>query len=88
MEEMADPPAITAASPSSVDLGNRRKGSEAMTLLRTVLFILIGWYLIKWLVRWISCGKPGAGSGKGAQRDDRYESLTDQKIDDADYEDL
>ncbi len=59
-----------------------------MTLLRTVLFIVIGWYLIKWLARWISGGSPGAGSGKGAQRNDRYESLTDQKIDDADYEDL
>lgn len=59
-----------------------------MTLLRTVLFIVIGWYLIKWLARWISGGNTGAGSRKGAQRNDRYESLTDQKIDDADYEDL
>ncbi len=59
-----------------------------MALLRTVLFIVIGWYLIKWFVRWISGGNLGAGSGKGAQRDNRYESLTDQKIDDADYEDL
>ena len=59
-----------------------------MTLLRTVLFIVIGWYLIKWLGRWISGGNQGAGNGKGAKRGDKYENLTDQKIDDADYEDL
>lgn len=60
-----------------------------MTLLRTVLFIVIGWYLIKWFVRWISGGNQGAGSVKGGQkRGDRYKSLTDQKIEDADYEDL
>ena len=50
--------------------------------------IVIGWCLIKWLVRWISGINPGAGSGDAAKKDDRYEKLTDQKIDDADYEDL
>lgn len=59
-----------------------------ITLLRTVFFIVIGWYLIKWLVRWISGINPGAGGGEDAKKNDRYENLTDQKIDDADYEDL
>ena len=59
-----------------------------ITLLRTVFFIVIGWYLVKWFVRWISGTNPGAGNGDDAKKDDRYENLTDQKIDDADYEDL
>ena len=59
-----------------------------LTLLRTVLFIVIGWYVIKLFARWISGGTRGAGSGKSTQRKDTYENLTDQKIDDADYEDV
>ncbi len=59
-----------------------------LTLLRTFLFIVVGWYLIKWLVRWITGGTGGGRSDKKAIKKDRYETLTDQKIDDADYEDL
>lgn len=59
-----------------------------ITLLRTVFFIVIGWYLIKWIARWISGGNPGSEGGNEAKRKDDYENLTDQKIDDADYEDL
>ncbi len=59
-----------------------------LTLLRTFLFIVVGWYLIKWVVRWLTGGSGGGGSGKKAKKEDRYEALTDQKIDDADYEDL
>ena len=59
-----------------------------MTLLRIIFFIVIGWYLIKWLARWISGGSGEAGSKTDGHRKDGYDSLTDQKIDDADYEDL
>ncbi len=59
-----------------------------LILLRTFLFIIAGWYLIKWLVRWITGGAGGDGSEKKVTKEDRYEALTDQKIDDADYEDL
>jgi hypothetical protein len=59
-----------------------------LTLLRTVFFIVIGWYLVKWLVRWLSGGGGGTGDIEGPRRDEEYGDLTDQKIDDADYEDL
>ena len=59
-----------------------------LALLRTFLFIVVGWYLIKWLVRWISGGTGEAGPDKRKKKDENYKSLTDQKIDDADYEDL
>ncbi len=59
-----------------------------LSLLRIIFFIVIGWYLIKWLARWISGGSGETGSKKNGQREDVYGSLTDQKIDDADYEDL
>ena len=49
--------------------------------------IVAGWYLIKWLARWIS-GTSGETGRKGDGQRDVYGSLTDQKIDDADYEDL
>lgn len=56
--------------------------------LRVLLFIIAGWYLIKWIGRWIAGGSAGPTGDKGRKRKDKYESLTDQKIDDADYEDL
>ena len=59
-----------------------------LAFLRTLLFIGVGCYLINWLVRWISGGTGGAGQDKGKKKDESYQSLTDQKIDDADYEDL
>ena len=59
-----------------------------MALLRTVFFIMVGWYLIKWLARWISGETRNAGDAKKTKREGKYENLTDQKIDDADYEDL
>ena len=59
-----------------------------MTLLRIIFFIVIGWYLIKWLARWISGGSGETGRKGDRRREDEYGKLTDQKIDDADYEDL
>jgi hypothetical protein len=58
------------------------------TLVRTFFFIVIGWYLIKWLAMWITGGARGAESRRKVKKEEDYESLTDQKIDDADYEDL
>ena len=55
---------------------------------RTLLFIVAGWYLIKWIARWIAGGSSGTARDNGRKKEDKYESLTDQKIDDADYEDL
>ena len=45
-------------------------------------------FVVKWLVRWVTSGSKEQGGGGGPQEKDRYEGLTDQKIDDADYEDL
>jgi len=59
-----------------------------LTFLRTLFFIVLGWYLIKWLARWISGGAGDAGRKKGSDPEEDYDKLTDQKIDDADYEDL
>jgi hypothetical protein len=61
-----------------------------MTFFRLIFFIVIGWVLVRWLARWIAGAGGGkqskTGGGSGAGQD--YESLTDQKIEDADYEDL
>jgi hypothetical protein len=57
------------------------------SLLRIIFFLVIGWYLIKWLARWISGASRETGNKVDGHRD-VYGSLTDQKIDDADYEDL
>jgi hypothetical protein len=59
-----------------------------LTLLRTIFFVVAGWYLVKWFARWISGGEKEMAGDRGRKREERYESLTDQKIDDADYEDL
>jgi hypothetical protein len=59
-----------------------------LNFLRILFFIVIGWYAVKWLARWIAGGSREDRSGAGESREDKYESLTDQKIDDADYEDL
>lgn len=59
-----------------------------LAFLRIFLFIVVGWYLIKWLSRWVSAGAAGEGKDGGPDKDTSYKALTDQKIDDADYEDL
>ncbi len=59
-----------------------------LSLLRIIFFIAIGWYLIKWLARWIAGASGEAGGKVDGQGEDVYGTLTDQKIDDADYEDL
>ncbi len=59
-----------------------------MTFLRIVLLAVLGWYLLRWLAGWLSGGsrtKRDAGRDKDPER---YGDLTDQSIDDADYEDL
>ena len=61
-----------------------------MTFFRLIFFIIVGWVLVRWLARWIAGAGSGkrakTGNGSGSVKD--YDSLTDQKIDDADYEDL
>ena len=60
-----------------------------MTFLKLIFFIVIGWALVRWLARWISgsAAEKTRRSDPGTAGTD-YESLTDQKIEDADYEDL
>lgn len=55
---------------------------------RVLLFIVAGWYLLKWIARWITGGNAGTGKDQVRKGAEKYESLTDQKIEDADYEDL
>lgn len=86
---MADRPSIMADLPSRDDYGRTRKDpAPVWLLLRTLFFIVIGWYLIKWLARWIAGGSAESGRSKTGQREDGYQKLTDQKIEDADFEDI
>ncbi len=59
-----------------------------MSFLRTLFFIVLGWYLLKWLARWIAGGSREEGRRRNGKMEEDYDSLTDQEIDDADYEDL
>jgi hypothetical protein len=63
-----------------------------MILLRFILLIVLAYYLLKLLMRWIlgvSGGgrerKSGSTTGSGNRR---YSELTDQEIEDADYEEI
>lgn len=60
-----------------------------MTFLRFILLLVLAYYLLKLLSRWIL----GMSSGKGTRsaqrkRDRRYRELTDQEIEDADFEEI
>jgi hypothetical protein len=61
-----------------------------LSLIRYILLILIGWYLIGWFVRMLSRGrKPSEeATPREQKREPDYSDLTDQNIEDADYEDL
>ena len=59
-------------------------------LLRLVLTVTLVFYLLKWIGRWISAGagddgRPGTGIGK---KKDDYSDITDQKVEDADFEEI
>jgi hypothetical protein len=63
-----------------------------MTLLRFILVFVLAYYLLKVLYRWlVGMASRGAAvkGGNGARSSDRsYRELTDQEIEDAEYEDL
>jgi hypothetical protein len=63
-----------------------------MLFLRFILLLVLAYYLIKLFSRWIlgiSGGRKG-GTGRSAPRekDRRYGELTDQEIEDADFEEI
>jgi len=59
-----------------------------LTLLRTFFFVIAAWYIVRVLAGWISGGTREGVGARGRKREEDYEKLTDQKIEDADYEDL
>jgi hypothetical protein len=59
-----------------------------MTLLRIILLIVLGWYAVRFLLGWISRGDSGQREKWKGDGKDSYRDLTDQSIEDADYEDL
>ena len=64
-----------------------------MILLRFILFLVLAYYLMKLLMRWIVGSSrggtrytDGGGPSRGAERP--YSALTDQEIEDADFEEI
>ena len=64
---------------------NRKGSIEVFSLLRTLFFIVMGWYVVKWLAGWLLApGEPKERRDRNTSIDD-YGKLTDE---DAEYEDL
>jgi hypothetical protein len=63
-----------------------------MLLLRFILILVLVYYLLKLLFRWLvgSSGrrKDGRWRTETSEKKQRYSDLTDQKIEDAEYEEL
>jgi hypothetical protein len=62
-----------------------------MLLLRFILIFALFYYLLKLLFRWLagsSSGRGGRGWRMGTSKKQEYNDLTDQKIEDAEYEEL
>jgi hypothetical protein len=61
-----------------------------VTFLRLILLAIIFYYLLKYVGRWIfaGSGKDSTVRRRSDEPDTRYKNLTDQAIDDADYEDI
>ncbi|OQX84432.1 MAG: hypothetical protein B6D63_04615 [Candidatus Latescibacteria bacterium 4484_7] len=60
-------------------------------LVRVLLIILLIFYLIRVMVRWLiphGTRTKRDQSSKGESREDIYKYLTNQKIEDADYEEI
>lgn len=61
-------------------------------MIRIILIFVLVFYLLKWIGKWIISASDTSGKaekGKNAKTDvEGYKELTDQKIEDADYEDL
>jgi len=63
-----------------------------MTFLRFILLLVLAYYLLKLFSRWI-LGISGAkrertGDASARPEERRYNELTDQEIEDADYEEI
>ncbi len=63
-----------------------------MTFLRFILLLVLAYYLVKIIFRWI-LGIPGAGRRhrprpSPEKSDLRYRELTDQEIEDAEFEEI
>ncbi len=65
---------------------------ELMVFLRFILLIVLAYYLLKLFTRWILGISGGRSVRRGGKTDDsgdrRYSELTDQEIEDADYEEI
>ena len=63
-----------------------------MTFLRFILLLVLAYYLVKMLSRWIlglSGGRREGGRRDASGKSDlRYRELTDQEIEDADFEEI
>jgi hypothetical protein len=57
-----------------------------MTLLRLIAAAIAGWLLWSWLFR--RSGGDGSATPRGKDPGERYGDLTDQPIEDADFEDI
>ena len=62
-----------------------------MLLLRFILIFALVYYLLKILFRWLAGSSSGKDKGRWRaekSKEQEYGELTDQKIEDAEYEDL
>jgi hypothetical protein len=57
-----------------------------MTLLRVIAAAIAGWFLWSWLFR--PRGREGGTAPPQSGPHERYRDLTDQPIEDADFEDI
>ena len=63
-----------------------------MIFMRFILFLVLSFYLLKLFFRWIlgiSSGKREPAGGAASRPEERrYSELTDQEIEDAEYEEI
>jgi hypothetical protein len=62
-----------------------------MSILRFILAFVLVMYLVRMLSRWllgVSVRRAGAAGGSNSSSDSDYRGLTDQEIEDAEYEEL
>ena len=61
-----------------------------LSFVRIILIVVLLYYLLKLIGRWLFSGARGksvGGRGNG-HKEERYRNLTDQVIEDADYEEI
>lgn len=59
-----------------------------MGIVRFLLAVVLVWYLVKLAARWVAGTAGGEPRGRGRSREEEYSALTDQKIEDAEFEDI